>query len=51
MCDLHIRYYNFSHNKKMEDDFVNQHKNNTKRIKSSVKQKQNLPDGNADIVS
>lgn len=35
---------NFSHNKKMEDDLVKQHKHNTKKIKSSEKQKQNMSD-------
>lgn len=35
----------------MEDDLVNQHKNNAKRIKSSVKQKQHLPDENTDAVN
>lgn len=35
----------------MEDDLVNQHKNNAKRIKSSIKQKQYLPDENTDAVN
>lgn len=35
----------------MEDDLVNQHKNNAKRIKSSIKQKQNLLDENVDTVN
>lgn len=41
---------NFRHNKKMEDDLVKQHKNNTKINKSSEKQKQNEPKETENIV-
>lgn len=35
----------------MEDDLVNQHKNNAKRITSNKTQKQNLPDEINSIVN
>jgi hypothetical protein len=41
---------NFRHNKKMEDDLVKQHKNNTKKNKFYEKQKQDLPDKTKNIV-
>uniref|UniRef100_A0A2S2QT40 Period circadian protein n=1 Tax=Sipha flava TaxID=143950 RepID=A0A2S2QT40_9HEMI len=38
------------HNKKMEDDLVKQHKNNTKKNKFYEKQKQDLPDKTKNIA-
>lgn len=44
-----INYFNSSHNKKMEDDLVKQHKNKAKKNKCS--EKQNLSEENIIIVN